>query len=159
MLGIPLISLLADAGQRTLTQDEVLRSISDNVSGSSGAPAQLLAGLLAMASIAVGVAVWIQWHRRNHPEGKLDDPSRLVHELSRELHLSRSQVRHLNALRQDLGERGIAVTNPLTLLLCPSLVQKACEESGATPRTSPEEAATETSAEPPQPKTREAGSL
>lgn len=105
------------------TQQEVLNGINDSV-GQEVDPQKLLAvALVIVALIAMICVVSYMRNRTVHPK-PLNSPGKLFKEVCRALNLRPVEARQLRSLaeRQQLS-------NPLVLLLCPSVLAKAMKNS------------------------------
>jgi hypothetical protein len=107
------------------SQDEVFKSIQNNVDSHSD-NGVFLAVLAVIAGVVLIVAVI---HSRSHrPTGSsaaLNNAGKLTRELMKATGLKAGQLRQLRTLADELGDRGTPIDNPLTLLLCPSLLRQA----------------------------------
>jgi len=110
---LSLTSTLAQA-----TQDEVLRSISDNV-GASIDGNKLLAVLCALAGTLILVAILNLRRNRQIAPKAMNHPAKLLKEVGRALHLKPEQLKKIKSLAQQKN------VQPLTLLICPSLLAAA----------------------------------
>ena len=101
-----------------LKQEDVFKSISENVGGSSD-PTALYAVLIGAAAF-VGLLVFInsRWKREARPK-TVNHQGRLLKELTRKLPLKKSEIRQLRVMAAEQG-----CDSPLTLILCPSLLAK-----------------------------------
>jgi hypothetical protein len=118
------------------TQDEVFRSIEQNV-GQSGDSGSFLGVLLACLGAVVLLLVIVNYARRRSPGTRTrpGTPSRarvvnhhgkLMKEVARAAHLRPREVKRLKAMAERVGEsRGEPLASPLVLLLCPSLLRKS----------------------------------
>jgi len=101
------------------TQDEVFRSINQNVGGTVDIKKfyPYLAGIVGLVIMAC-----LYNNRQNRPltGPKLNHSGKLVREVSRRIHLRKIEVKQLRLLADEQN-----LENPLTLLLCPSVLGKA----------------------------------
>ncbi len=109
------------------TLDEVFQSTRNSVGGQSSDPTVMV---LFLASLLVVVAVLMWWNSRSE-NGKSNGaakakaapskahPDKLVKAFAKEFKLTRRDVRRLKAMAAEHQ-----VENPLTLLVCPSLMRK-----------------------------------
>lgn len=117
-----MIHLLAAASPPT--QDQVFRSIEQSVSSSVDGT-RLLAVLLALIAVIILVAVLgRQRTKKTTQPATLNHAGKLLKHVCKELKLSPGQLRQLKLLADQLRQRKTPVQNPLTILLCPSLVKK-----------------------------------
>ena len=110
------------------TQEDVFRSIQDNVGKPvDGGP--ILAVLAAAAGGIVLLAVISQRRQRQAAPRPLNHAGRLWKEVTRDLPLRPAEVRQLKLLAEQSRQDDTPVSSPLTLLLCPSLLEKAAADS------------------------------
>lgn len=110
-----LYSLLAAA-----SPDDIFKSMGEKMNAEVN-PAQILGVLAGIVGLFVLISVFKKRADRA-PRGnaELNNPAKLLRQVAREAGLSRGEIRELKKLAQLQG-----VDNPLTLLLCPSLMQAA----------------------------------
>lgn len=112
-----LFSILAAAQP---TPDAVFKSMNQQMSEDVN-PAQVLALIAAIVGLAVLVSVFKKRADRAPVRAtEVGSPSKLLRQLAKEAGLSRKELKELKKLAQVQG-----VENPMTLLLCPSLMQAA----------------------------------
>jgi hypothetical protein len=110
-----LFNLLAAANP-----DDIFKSMGDSM-GAEVNPAQILAILASIVGLCVLISVFKKRaDRAPRKSNELNNPSKLLRQVAKEAGLSRGEVKELKKLAQLQG-----VENPLTLLLCPSLMQAA----------------------------------
>jgi hypothetical protein len=107
-----------------VTQDEVLRSISDNV-GASVDGNKLLATFCAAAATLILVALIAQRRRRQIAPKALNHPGRLLKEVGKSLAIKPEQMKKIKQLAEQKD------VHPLTLMLCPSLLSQAMKKKQA----------------------------
>jgi hypothetical protein len=101
------------------TQDEVFRSINQNV-GSTVDFEKLIPFALMGIALVLMLALYSYYRKRKVVAGPLHNRKKLMRQLVQTLNLSSAEMRQLKQLA--LAEE---VDNPLTLLLCPSILGKA----------------------------------
>jgi hypothetical protein len=101
------------------TQDEVFRSIHDNVGPTFDARKALPYLVAAVASVIL-IIVINQYRQRPARARGLNHPGRLLRQVRRSLHLQSAELKQLKLLAEEQE-----LSNPLTLLLCPSMLAKA----------------------------------
>jgi hypothetical protein len=111
------------------TQEDVLRSISQNVSESSGG-GKLLAVVAGGVGIVLLLAVLQQRQQREARPKSVQHPGKLLKEVMKTVPLKPAELKQLKLLverkRGDEEEPGqVSVENPLTLILCPSVLVRA----------------------------------
>jgi hypothetical protein len=117
-----------------ITQDDVFKSIKENVSESEGGGRRLLIVLLGLIAIVL-MLVALSARRKTDSAGPraLHHPGKLLKEVSRQIPLRPAELKQLKLLahahRDDAGR---PVDNPLVLLLCPSALVAAMRASRAT---------------------------
>jgi hypothetical protein len=98
------------------SQDDVLRSIGQNIDQQKGDPSKLLALLAAAGGFAVLLVVLGYRRKRELASPGLHHHGKLHREICRAIGLRAPEIRQLKQLADERG-----LTSPLTLLLCPSL--------------------------------------
>ena len=113
------------------TQEDVLRSISQNVNESSGG-GKLLAVFAGGAGILLLLAVLQQRQQRESRPRSVQHPGKLLKEVMKTVPLKPAEMKQLKLLveRKRGGDEDEAagepvVENPLTLILCPSVLVRA----------------------------------
>jgi hypothetical protein len=122
-LGFAAIAVLQVSARGAPRQDDVFRSIQDNL-GQRTDPTMLLVVFGALAAVVIAALALNHWRQREVSPKVLNHPGKLAREIQREVNLRPAEVRQLKALAE-----GQPVENPLTLLLCPSLLLKAAKEN------------------------------
>ncbi len=115
-------------------QADYLRRLSENVggAGSNGGEGVAIPHLLAFVVLIAGVVtILIWWNNRQEKPKKIkhvNHSRKLMRQISREMGMAGDEIKQLKLLA-DLYERdkGQALENPLTLLLCPSLLTRSIE--------------------------------
>lgn len=108
------------------TQDEIFRSIEQNVS-TSDQSGKVLAILLCMGGLLVVIALVSQ--RMNRPKGAkvVNHPAKLLKEVVKTLPLRPAELKQLKSLADASAGLDTPVSSPLTLMLCPSLLAKLAQ--------------------------------
>ncbi|HSI32267.1 MAG: hypothetical protein ACAI43_21020 [Phycisphaerae bacterium] len=109
-------------------QEDVFRSISENVGGSSD-PTTFYYLLAGAAGLVVLLALISARKKRAARPRAVNHQGRLMKEILRRVPLKKSEVKHL---RTVAGEQGCA--SPLTLILCPSVLAKGLSEKSRADR-------------------------
>jgi hypothetical protein len=152
VLWIMLVGLAATVPARAdqPTQQDVFKSIQDNVNGADAISTKTLVGC---GAVVVGLTIIFTkrqereertdvinggWGSAGLPRtvpagvgrksGVVNSPSKLVRELMKEAGLTRAQVRQLESLNERLAADDRSVQHLATLLLCPSLISSAKPE-------------------------------
>lgn len=105
-----------------VTQQEAFQSIQDNVADTGGA-GKLLALALAAGAMIVLLAVLSRRKTRASTPKAVNHQGRLLKEVTRSIGLKSAEVRKLKSLADAQS-----LDNPLTLLLCPSLLAKSLKK-------------------------------
>jgi uncharacterized membrane protein YeaQ/YmgE (transglycosylase-associated protein family) len=123
---LAVVGLLAGLLTSTLhaapTQEDVFKSISDNMSQKQDG-GQLLAVLAAIAGAAVLFAVINKHRQRDKGPKALNHQGKLLKEVLRATTLRPAEARLLKSLAESQS-----LDNGLVLLLCPSVLEKALRE-------------------------------
>jgi hypothetical protein len=107
------------------TQQQVFQSINDNVS-SSAEWTEAVPYLLVLAGLVIMGAL-INYHLKHRVVvRKANNPAKLSREIRRRISLRPVELKQLKLMAQEQE-----VQNPLTLILCPSLLGKAIRTSKA----------------------------
>jgi hypothetical protein len=104
------------------TQEEVFRSIQDNV-GSSTDPKKFFAFLTGTVALVILLAVLSKRKQRQIAPKTLNHQGKLLREILRRVDLRPAEVRQLKMLAEDQE-----ISSPITLLLCPSVLAKSVKE-------------------------------
>ena len=124
--GFWLLAFLPARALAEATQEEVLRSIGQNVSESGDSGRAL--GVLAALGGAIALLV-VLGQRRPRPAGPkaLRHHGKLLKEVLRTVPLKPAELKQLKHLTEH-SAGAEAVQSPLTLVLCPSLLAKAAQQ-------------------------------
>jgi hypothetical protein len=106
------------------TQDEVLKSINQNVSESAD-PGKFMALVFGAAGVVILLVLFSQRRQRDVTPRALNHQGKLLKEVVKQINLKPSEVRQLKVLAEQQE-----VSSPLTLLLCPSMLAKAVKNHG-----------------------------
>jgi hypothetical protein len=107
-----------------LKQEDVFKSISDNVGNSSDPKVFYVVAAIGVAIVLLLVFVNKMMKRRATPQA-MNHQGKLVGELLKKVPLRKKEVKHLRTMAAEQG-----CDSPLTLVLCPSLMAKALSEKG-----------------------------
>jgi hypothetical protein len=110
--------------QANPTQEDVFKSIQSNESDQMDGR-KVFAFFVAAAGVVIMVLLINKRQQRVERPKTLNHQAKLLRELMKTAGLKSSQVKQLRMLSADLREGGEPVENLVTLLLCPSLIQKA----------------------------------
>ena len=114
--------LTARAASANPTQEEVFKSIQDNV-GQSTDPRKFFAFLAGTVALILLLTVLSKRKQRQVSPKTLNHQGRLLKEIVRQIDLRPAEVRQLKILAEAQN-----VSSPITLLLCPSVLAKAVKE-------------------------------
>src|SRR5438067_5979500 len=114
--------LFSGMTQAAPTQQEVFKSISENV-GSSTDPKKFAAFVLAVTALAILLVVVSKRKQRQITPKVLNHQGKLLKEIIRHIDLRPAEIRQLKQLAEEQN-----LSSPLTLLLCPSILAKAVKE-------------------------------
>ncbi|HEY1628429.1 MAG TPA: hypothetical protein VGF52_01145 [Tepidisphaeraceae bacterium] len=109
--------------QSNQSSDDVLKSISDNV-GDSVDPGKLLMVIFSGAGLIVLIALLSRRETKAITPKTLNHPGKLIKEISKSVNLKPAEVKQLKVLADQTE-----VSNPLVLLLCPSLLTQAVKDN------------------------------
>ena len=108
------------------TQSDVFKSIQDSV-GQEKKVDYTAPILLAVGGVGV-LAVLVVLNRRDQTVSKkpatLNSPAKLTREILREVPLKSAEMKQLKSLADSLGQKLGETPDPMTLLLCPSLLAR-----------------------------------
>ena len=112
-----------------MTQEEVFKSISENVSESPGSGHTMLAILLGGIGL---ILLFILFNFRNQREATpkpLNHMGKLLKEISRKIPLRPAELKQLKLLATAEKDGGVPIDNPLLFILCPSTLTTAMRSS------------------------------
>ena len=104
------------------TQEEVFKSIQDNVGGTVD-PKKFFGFICGVGGIVVLLAVISNRKKREVTPKVFNHQGKLLKEILRRVNLRPVEIRQLKMLADSQG-----LASPLTLLLCPSVLAKAVKE-------------------------------
>jgi hypothetical protein len=112
----------------TPTQEEVFKSIqnSENESVDGG---KLVAVLAVGAGLAIVLTLFSRRQKREAVPKALNHQGKLLREMMKTAGLKTSEIRQLKALADEIAAAGEPLDNPLTLMLCPSLVENSRQQA------------------------------
>jgi hypothetical protein len=119
----PALCLLPSPAFAIGRQEEVLRTINQNV-GQEFDGSKLLAAALVILALVLLIALVSQRHKRSVVPKAVKNPGKLVKEISRSINLKPAELKQLKTLAETQQ-----LSSPLVLLLCPSLLARAAKES------------------------------
>ena len=116
------VSLFPIRALAAATQEEVFKSIQDNV-GSTTDPKKFFAFMCGIGGIVVLLAVLSNRKKRQVTPKIFNHQGKLLKEMLRKIDLRPAEIKQLKALADAQN-----LASPLTLLLCPSVLTKAVKE-------------------------------
>jgi hypothetical protein len=108
-----------------LKQEDVFRSISDNVGNSRSDPRVFYAFIMGVAVLILLLVLINAWRKRGSSTRAVNRQGKLTKEILRQLPLKKGEYKHLKTMAEEQG-----CESPLTLILCPSLMAKGMTEKG-----------------------------
>jgi hypothetical protein len=102
--------------------EDVFRSTGQELGGKTD-PTKLLGFVCVLGALIIIVIVFSRRREKPVASKTLHHQGKLLKEIQKQMHLKPAEMRQLKALAESQG-----VENPLTLLLCPSLLVKAAKE-------------------------------
>lgn len=108
------------------TADEIFKSVQQNLTQSPGEVGRLMAILLAVLALGVLLLVLAANRRKAGVPRRVHHPGKLMREVAKQVNLKPAEMKQLKLLTENTPAE-----NPLTLLLCPSLLVKAVKEKPA----------------------------
>jgi hypothetical protein len=129
---VPLVSLLLFPGVSAAapTQEDVFKSIQENVGSSNTDYRKLLPFLAAGGGLVVLLALLSQRRKQERKPRPLNHQGKLVKEVMKTVPLRAAELKQLRLLAEE-GRDG-PLKSPLTLVLCPSLLADAIRRRHAT---------------------------
>jgi hypothetical protein len=108
------------------TQSEVFKSIQDNVSESDGSNAKLVPWVCGAVGLILVVAFFSRRQTLQTTPKTLNNPNRLAKEILKLTPLKPRELKQIKlAAEETRGKDEKMLTNPMVLLLCPSLLSRA----------------------------------
>ena len=110
------------------TQQDVFRSIEDNVGESNESGSKMLLFLGAGVALVLLLALFTRRKGQQEPTKALNHPGKLTRKLCSALSLKKQEMKQLKLLADQTttGDEQ-PLTSPLVLLLCPSVMVKAVQ--------------------------------
>jgi len=110
------------------TQEEVFKSIQDNVGSSSTDSRKFLLYACVTGGVIILLALFSQRRKREVIPKALNNHGKLLKEIMKGVPVRPREVKQLKTLAEQTPiARGNTVQDPLTLLLCPSVLTKAVQ--------------------------------
>jgi hypothetical protein len=107
-----------------MKQEDVFKSMRDNVGGSVDPKLFYVLGLAAAAFVLLMVVINSMKNRQSRPRA-VNHQGKLMKELIKKVALKGGEVKQLKTMAAEQG-----CTSPLTLVLCPSLLAKGMNTKG-----------------------------
>lgn len=115
----------SDALAQSQRADEIFKSIQSNL-GNTSDPTPYIIGAIATVVVIAALVFFSKRTKREAVAKALNHPGKLIKEMCKAVDLKPAEVRQLKQLAEKQN-----VSNPLALLLCPSVLAKAVQEQGA----------------------------
>lgn len=113
------------------SQDDIFRSIQQNVETSSGDTSRYVPFILAVVAGVIVIAVVAQ-RRSDQPVRKaFNHAGKLLKEVTRHLPIRPAEMKQLKLLTDATKTGDEPIASPLALLLCPSQLTKLAKQGGA----------------------------
>jgi hypothetical protein len=121
------LTALSTPALATPTQEDVFRSIQDNVNDSGAGSGKVLALFAGAGALVILLVLLSQRRKRELTPRTLHHQGKLLKEVMRTTGLKPVELKQLKLLAEEskVGDEADAVQSPLTLLLCPSVLAKA----------------------------------
>jgi hypothetical protein len=110
---------------KEVTQEDVFKSIQENVSESDISGKTLLAVGLSTVAVIMLLILFNSRNKRAATPKTLNHPGKLLKELARTIPLRAAELKQLRLLADAEREAGIDIDNPVIFLLCPSTFTSA----------------------------------
>ena len=112
--------------QATPTQEEVFKSISENMSsGGESSGKTTMAIIMGSIGLILVLALYSSREKRQASPKAVNHHGKLLKELSKSLSLRRSEIKQLQILAQGEKDAGLPIESPLVFLICPSTLAAA----------------------------------
>jgi hypothetical protein len=109
----------------TPTQEDVFKSISENMSESPGSGHTMLAIALGGVALVMLLVLFNSRSKREATPKALNHSGKLLKEIIRKIPLRPAELKQLKLLSAAEGDAGGSVDNPLLFILCPSALTDA----------------------------------
>ena len=128
-LGLLLVILCVTAlnlSAAPMTQEDVFKSISENVSNEGGTSGKtILAVVLGSVGVGLVLTLYSSREKRQATPVAVNHQGKLLKEMAKKLSLRRSELKQLRILADGEKEAGIPIESPLVFLICPSTLAAA----------------------------------
>jgi Zn-dependent protease with chaperone function len=122
---VPLTSFFSTAWAKP-TQEEVFKSIQSSVSGEDSAGHGFALMLLCAGAAVLGLLYYISRRaERVAPNRSVNHTGKLIREVRKQVGLNSAELKQLKLLSEQLATEDQPAPNPLTLLICPSVLARA----------------------------------
>ena len=109
-----------------MTQEDVFKSIQENVSDSGGGSGKtLLAIVLGFIGLVLILTLYNSREKRQATPQAVNHHGKLLKEISKKFSIRRSELKQLRLLADAEQEAGIPIESPLVFLICPSTLANA----------------------------------
>ena len=121
--------LLALPASAKPSQSDVFKSIQDNVGQSDGSATRAIPWVCGGIGVVIILAIFGRRQTRNATPRTLNHPGRLMKEIMGEVPLKPKELKQLKVVADEITDpESETPTNPLVLLLCPSVLAKAIRD-------------------------------
>jgi hypothetical protein len=119
---VALLSLLflPSALAKEVTQEDVFKSIQQNVSESDTSGKTLSAVALGGVAVIMLLTLFSSRNKRAATPKALNHPGKLLKELTKSIPLRKAELKQLRLLAEGERQAGIEIDSPVLFLLCPS---------------------------------------
>jgi hypothetical protein len=128
-IGLIWVSLFASPAMAKPTQQDVFKSIQDNVGQTDDSSMRALPWVCGGIAVIILLAVVAKRQKNQAVPKTLNNPGKLIKEVMKVIPLKPREVKQLRIVSdQTHTDDGESLTNPLVLLLCPSVLIKTVNE-------------------------------
>ena len=117
--------ILANSSRAVMTQEDVFKSIKENVSETEGSGRTFMAILLGGVAVVMLLALFSARNKREATPKALNHAGKLLKELIRQISLRPAELKQLKLLAEAEQDAGVSIDSPLIFLLCPSTLTAA----------------------------------
>ena len=116
----------------TMTQEDVFKSINDNVSNSGDASGRMFLALLLGAAAVLMLLSLISLRRKRVATPRaVNHPGKLLKELTKKISLRPAEIKQLKLLAEGERNAGNPIDDPLLFIICPSTFAAAMRSGRA----------------------------
>jgi hypothetical protein len=116
----------AEDKPHVMTQEEVFKSISENVSDSGGVSGKTMTAFLAgFVGLILIIALYSVREKRQADPRPVNHHGKLIKEMCKKFSIRRGELKQLKILADAEKEAGVPIDSPLVFLICPSTLANA----------------------------------